>query len=248
MIAMCAEQLMNGMNLNKIWCLEHLDTSRPAEIHFIHGLVESKMSRISQFEPSNVTGFVATEQEAQDLVMIPGCSELSLSREVQAQPKALKARPPGLLQRISAWIQSTLLFLQAPLTSRQLTPDSFQYISDLHLEVGQRYKSFAVPKIAPYLILAGDIGRLRDYGGLLASLAVQCAQFDRVFLVLGNHEFYGISRENGLQASKSLKVEPQLLGKLSILNRKRVDINRRVSILGCTLHSYILKNRNCGSG
>lgn len=89
------------------------------------------------------------------------------------------------------------------------------------------------------MILAGDIGRLRDNDGMVAFLAVQCAQFDRVFLVLDNHEFYGISRGDGLQAAKQLEVEPQLLGKLFILNRNRIDINRRVSILGCTLHSHI---------
>lgn len=118
-------------------------------------------------------------------------------------------------------------------------PVVFQYMSDLHLEVGQRYKSFIVPRAAPYLVLAGDIGCLRDYAGFFVFLAVQCAQFYRVFIVLGNHEFYGISREDGLRAVRSLEVEPQLLGKLSVLNRGRVDINRRVTILGCTLHSYI---------
>ncbi|KMU89496.1 ser/Thr protein phosphatase superfamily protein [Coccidioides immitis H538.4] len=71
--------------------------------------------------------------------------------------------------------------------------------------------------------------------------ASQCAQFDRVFLVLGNHEFYGISREDGLKAANALEVEPQLLGKLSVLNQSRVDINRRVTIIGCTLWSYIPK-------
>lgn len=42
-----------------------------------------------------------------------------------------------------------------------------------------------------YLILAGDIGRLQDYDGLAQFLATQCERFERVFFVLGNHEFYG---------------------------------------------------------
>lgn len=39
----------------------------------------------------------------------------------------------------------------------------FQVMSDLHLEVGQQYTSFRISPCAPYLILAGDIGRLSDY-------------------------------------------------------------------------------------
>lgn len=38
-----------------------------------------------------------------------------------------------------------------------------QIMSDLHLEVGQQYASFTFPTTAPFLMLAGDIGRLIDY-------------------------------------------------------------------------------------
>ncbi|EFW18683.1 conserved hypothetical protein [Coccidioides posadasii str. Silveira] len=38
-------------------------------------------------------------------------------------------------------------------------------MSDLHLEVGQHYKTFIIPRAAPYLVLAGDIGCLRNYAG-----------------------------------------------------------------------------------
>lgn len=68
MAGMCAEQLVDGMNLDKTCCLDHHDMSRSEEIHFIYGLVETKNSRISQLEPNNITGFVATDEETQTRV------------------------------------------------------------------------------------------------------------------------------------------------------------------------------------
>jgi len=74
-------------------------------------------------------------------------------------------------------------------------------------------------------VLAGDIGRLVDYTSLLKFLQKQCDNFKRVFLVLGNHDFYGISREEGLQKVAVLEQESIMQGKLVVLNRKRVTID-----------------------
>lgn len=60
----------------------------------------------------------------------------------------------------------------------------FQVMSDLHLEVHQQYAYFNIPPKAPYLILAGDIGRLKDHQPYLEFLARQCDQFVKVFLVV----------------------------------------------------------------
>ncbi|ETI20917.1 hypothetical protein G647_07260 [Cladophialophora carrionii CBS 160.54] len=109
----------------------------------------------------------------------------------------------------------------------------FQIMSDLHLEVGNQYETFQVPVESPFLILGGDIGRLRDYESYLSFLAMQCAQFDTVYLVLGNHEFYGISRSEGLALADKLEKEERTLGKLKLLHRRRLDnrdeIERRVN-------------------
>jgi hypothetical protein len=66
-----------------------------------------------------------------------------------------------------------------------------QNLSDLHLEVGQQYATFTFPATAPFLLLAGDIGRLIDYDAYRSFLELQVARYKKVFLVLGNHEFYG---------------------------------------------------------
>ncbi|TVY34875.1 Uncharacterized protein LOCC1_G008748 [Lachnellula occidentalis] len=117
---------------------------------------------------------------------------------------------------------------------------SFQILSDLHLEVGQQYSTFEIPPSAPYLILAGDIGRLIDYDSYLAFLARQTQGFEKVFLVLGNHEFYGLSFSAGLEQAQKLELEPILNRKMVLLHQKRFDgPNSSISILGCTLWSTI---------
>ena len=117
--------------------------------------------------------------------------------------------------------------------------DFFQIMSDLHLEVGRQYADFDIPPKAPYLVLAGDIGRLVDFESLRDFLALQCSNFEKVFYVLGNHEFYGTSRVRGLEIAAELQEEPGMRGRLYIMNKMRHDLNSRVLVLGCTLQSNI---------
>ena len=118
---------------------------------------------------------------------------------------------------------------------------SFQIMSDLHLDVGQQYAKFDIPAEAPYLILAGDIGRLKDYQPYLEFLRRQCRQFTKVFLVLGNHEFFGTSHTEGHRLARCLEKEPGCEGKLNVLIRDRVDMDPSlgITILGCTLQSRV---------
>lgn len=65
-----------------------------------------------------------------------------------------------------------------------------QIISDIHLEF---YKSF--PKITPkskYLFLAGDIGTIENnYDNKIKKFLTYCSNnWEKIFYVLGNHEFY----------------------------------------------------------
>lgn len=115
-----------------------------------------------------------------------------------------------------------------------------QILSDLHLELGQQYSSYDFPASAPVLILGGDIGCLIDYDAYLNFLEKQTARFDRVFLVLGNHEFYGMTFEEGLDKAQHLANEPSLNEKLVLLHRSRWDDSEsNLTILGCTLWSEI---------
>lgn len=116
---------------------------------------------------------------------------------------------------------------------------SFQCVSDLHLEINQQY-AFELPVSSKHLVLAGDIGRLQDYDKYHDFLERQASKFDKVFLVLGNHEFYNQSFESGLERAKQLERASSSNGRIILLNQTRYDMpDTRVTILGCTLWSRI---------
>jgi predicted phosphodiesterase len=94
----------------------------------------------------------------------------------------------------------------------------FQVMSDLHLEVGQQYSSFDVVPHASRLILAGDIGRLADYNAFRNFLASSCEKFEEVYLVLGNHEFFGVSHQEAVRLADKLQREPGMKGRLILMN------------------------------
>lgn len=113
-------------------------------------------------------------------------------------------------------------------------------MSDLHLELNRQYSTFEFPVKAPLLVLGGDIGRLVDYDMFLGFLARQTDRFDRVFLVLGNHEFYEMSYEDGVEKAKELEREEVLHGKLTVLDRNRWDDpHSNLTIVGATLWANI---------
>ena len=105
------------------------------------------------------------------------------------------------------------------------------------MEVEGLYESFEIPPVAKYLILAGDIGKLVQRDRFFVFLKAHASKFSHIFLVLGNHEFYGVTRDEGLEIAQWL--ENQLHGKLTVMNRIRVDVSQKVTVLGCTLHSHI---------
>ncbi|KAH6693531.1 putative calcineurin-like phosphoesterase [Plectosphaerella plurivora] len=116
-----------------------------------------------------------------------------------------------------------------------------QVLSDLHLEVGQQYTSFAdsFRATAPFLVLAGDVGRVIDED-YLRFLKVQTSRYQNVFLVLGNHEFYGLDHDSAVAQAKRLVQDPTLDGKVVLLHRTRWDDpDSDLTILGCTLWSVI---------
>lgn len=144
------------------------------------------------------------------------------------------------LQRLASRVSQDVL--KPKRLSSRPAQGSFQFMSDLHLEVGQQYSAFEFPAVAPYLVLAGDIGCLIDYEAFLQFLARQTERYRRVFLVLGNHEFYNMDHATGISTAKKLENEPLLGGKLSLLHQTRRDVDDgevSVSVLGCTLWSQI---------
>jgi hypothetical protein len=123
----------------------------------------------------------------------------------------------------------------------------FQILSDLHLESPQAYDLYEFPVTAPNLALLGDIGNVRDAGYFLF-LRKQLGRYERVFVVLGNHEPYytdfPTARRNLREFEKEWK------GRLVFMDRSRCDVDERVTVLGCTLFSAVPKDQkeNVGVG
>ncbi len=113
----------------------------------------------------------------------------------------------------------------------------FQIASDLHIDINhpQKFSSILEPS-APYLILAGDIAEAisSDYRNFLK----YCDDnWELVFLVAGNHEYYQGSIE---RTDQKLKLFENDFDNLHILQRdKYLMEDEKIRILGTTLWSYI---------
>jgi hypothetical protein len=71
------------------------------------------------------------------------------------------------------------------------------------------------------LLLAGDVGQLIDQGFYLRFLQTHAPRYERIFLVLGNHEFYGATYEAGITAAQRLCSDESLQDKVTLLHRGR---------------------------
>ena len=111
----------------------------------------------------------------------------------------------------------------------------FQIQSDLHLEMFNDLKCFPkIEKHAPNLCLLGDIGN--PFSNNYECFIVECAhRFERVFVIAGNHEYYGTSINSG--NSKIQKICEKEKNIFFLNNSSKVIDNIR--IIGTTLWSYI---------
>lgn len=118
----------------------------------------------------------------------------------------------------------------------------FQLLSDIHLEFyNDKLSEFPLPKIiAPYLILAGDIGNpfLEGYKLFLE----WCSQnFKQVFIVSGNHEYYQV-KQSMSNCNRRIYSICNDLKNINYLHMSSADIiinKRRIKILGTTLWTYL---------
>lgn len=120
-----------------------------------------------------------------------------------------------------------------------------QYISDLHLEFYDEkplpYESFLTP-VAPYLVLAGDIGipDLKGYGLFLEWCS---SRWEKIFVVAGNHEYYTSKTPLKLDLeTKEAKIRSicESYPNIYFLQCDSVLIpEHKVRILGCTLWSSV---------
>lgn len=113
-----------------------------------------------------------------------------------------------------------------------------QYISDLHLEFYDTLKpeTFVEP-CAPFLVLAGDIG-IPEYPLYKECLKWCSSQWQHVFVVAGNHEFYS---QSDMPTKKILlQTICSSLPNVHFLDCSSVYLpEHNVRVLGCTLWSHV---------
>jgi predicted phosphohydrolase len=119
---------------------------------------------------------------------------------------------------------------------------SFQIISDLHLEKKKYNDEFLHHSIkASNLILAGDIGNplKSNYKNYLKYCSFH---YKRVFLVLGNHEYWGNSINGTEKLINDICTE---LPNIFIMNNRCIEIeenHKKYKIFGSTMWSFVYKN------
>lgn len=121
--------------------------------------------------------------------------------------------------------------------SRMRAPFSIQVVSDLHLESPDRAfcrEAADVPPVAPYLALLGDIGDPFD-ASYSEFAARQSGRFRRVFVVLGNHEWYGSEGRDCLARARDVAAR---LPNVHVLEKEAVEVDG-VRVLGTTLWSEV---------
>ncbi|KAJ6254987.1 ser/thr protein phosphatase superfamily [Anaeramoeba flamelloides] len=133
---------------------------------------------------------------------------------------------------------------------------TLQIASDLHIEMfyveklPSEFSSFVKPN-ADFLALLGDIGD-PDEESYFNFLTEMSENFQEVFVVSGNHEYYRQKRNN--KKKKNFDSTNEAIdkicskiekGNVKFLNNISVQVilkNRVVRILGCTLWSHIPEN------
>jgi hypothetical protein len=116
---------------------------------------------------------------------------------------------------------------------------SFQVVSSLLLQ-GDQYEHYDIPATAPYLILAGDTGRLIDFMAYLSFLKRHIVRFSRVFLILGPYELSNITPAEAAVRADQLVQADDLHDRVSLLDRARHNLSSaQITIIGCTLWPYV---------
>ena len=119
--------------------------------------------------------------------------------------------------------------------------NSIQYVSDLHIEKG--FKRYVIPQ-KPFLILAGDIG-YPSYEEYKKFLIETSYNFDKVFVLSGNHE-YDLCINNNLHEIDD-EIENICLSRnnLFYIQKKTHTLckNENIVLAGCTFWSKLPKSK-----
>ena len=111
-----------------------------------------------------------------------------------------------------------------------------QLVSDLHVDCTRKPLNQLIDNICQSsdevdcLIIAGDFGEVR-HPNYIDTVDIFAAKFKQVLLVLGNHEYYGLTRQECLDRIKEIENK---YNNVLYLTNKRTTI-KTVNIYGATL-------------
>lgn len=119
----------------------------------------------------------------------------------------------------------------------KLNMTKLQIVSDTHIEFRKQLPT--IPRLADHIALLGDIGnpRVRSYEIFIGNMS---KEFETVFVVLGNHEYY---TSNSKWHMKTIKQRIDgIIAKydnVHLLERLTFDLTDNTRLVGCTLWSNI---------
>jgi predicted phosphohydrolase len=104
-----------------------------------------------------------------------------------------------------------------------------QIYSDIHLEF--KTKIIKIKPYAPYLFLAGDIGKLN---GLYKEFIKYCSKnWVKIFIILGNHEYYSL--ENDYNTLKNEYINfISIFNNVYLLDNNYIELNDEINVYGST--------------
>jgi predicted MPP superfamily phosphohydrolase len=115
----------------------------------------------------------------------------------------------------------------------------FQIASDVHLEFYGKKRPHIV-KHGDFLALLGDIGKpfVPSYKEFLQE---QANQFEKVFVIMGNHEYYNARKTQDKILEQARKICSEIEN-VHLLERDAFQLTDEYVLLGCTLWSPIEPN------
>ena len=79
--AMAVDGLIDGMDLDELWCVRNLTDLEPPGLEYVHSRVRGRLSRIDYFSPNKVTCIILDDEERERLYRVPGRELYSCSRK-----------------------------------------------------------------------------------------------------------------------------------------------------------------------
>ena len=111
--AMAVDGLIDGMDLDELWCERNLTDLEPRGLDYVHSRVQGRVSRIDYFSPNTVTCIILDDEERERLHRVPGRELSSSSRNKPWQSLLESLRKMRAEVSNTRWMASVHRFLES---------------------------------------------------------------------------------------------------------------------------------------